>query len=169
MKKPKQLITLAAIVATCGLLLASCGGGSSGSSATTINGISVPPEPDATLNNATLAGVDSNSNGVRDDVERKIAQASTTAAQFDASIRLAKAYQEVIVNPTPISRENALLLESGIQCSNNGSTDIPASLSSAADKSMESILFNTEDRKDKLHALHAFIGGYDSDEVSCVK
>ncbi len=36
-----------------------------------ING-DLPPEPDATANNATLVGVDSNSNGIRDDVERAI-------------------------------------------------------------------------------------------------
>jgi|SRR3989344_2359555 len=32
----------------------------------------LPPEPDPTKNNATLVGVDSNSNGIRDDVERAI-------------------------------------------------------------------------------------------------
>ncbi|QIR76764.1 hypothetical protein FA592_11240 [Sulfurospirillum diekertiae] len=32
----------------------------------------LPPEPDAKVNNATLLGIDSNHNGVRDDVERKI-------------------------------------------------------------------------------------------------
>ncbi len=36
-----------------------------------ING-TLPPEPDPTENNATLAGVDSNQNGIRDDVERAI-------------------------------------------------------------------------------------------------
>lgn len=35
-----------------------------------INGHRLPPEPDEKLNNATLLGIDSNSNGVRDDVER---------------------------------------------------------------------------------------------------
>ncbi len=81
-------------------LHASCGGESSGDSATSatasiegraqalavppgwtgrppkyevINGITVPPEPAPTLNNSTLTGVDINNNGVRDDVERKIA------------------------------------------------------------------------------------------------
>lgn len=39
-----------------------------------INGITVPPEPAPSVNNATIAGVDLNKNGVRDDVERKIAQ-----------------------------------------------------------------------------------------------
>ena len=36
-----------------------------------ING-DLPPEPDPTANSATLAGVDSNNNGIRDDVERAI-------------------------------------------------------------------------------------------------
>ncbi len=36
-----------------------------------ING-TLPPEPDPVENNATLAGVDSNGNGIRDDVERAI-------------------------------------------------------------------------------------------------
>ena len=36
-----------------------------------ING-TLPTEPDPTENNATLAGVDSNNNGIRDDVERAI-------------------------------------------------------------------------------------------------
>ena len=36
-----------------------------------ING-TLPPEPDTVENNATLAGVDSNRNGIRDDVERAI-------------------------------------------------------------------------------------------------
>jgi len=37
-----------------------------------INGHRLPFEPDPTLNNATLLGIDANSNGVRDDVERWI-------------------------------------------------------------------------------------------------
>ena len=39
-----------------------------------INGIIVPPAPDPVVNNATVAGVDINKNGVRDDVERGLAQ-----------------------------------------------------------------------------------------------
>ena len=40
--------------------------------AVVINGHTLPPEPDPAINNATLLGVDSNDNGVRDDVERWI-------------------------------------------------------------------------------------------------
>ena len=37
-----------------------------------IHGHRLPPEPDPAINNSTLLGVDSNNNGVRDDVERWI-------------------------------------------------------------------------------------------------
>ncbi len=37
-----------------------------------INGHVLPPEPDPIINNSTLLGIDTNNNGVRDDVERKI-------------------------------------------------------------------------------------------------
>ena len=37
-----------------------------------VNGHRLPPEPDETLNNSTLLGIDTNNNDVRDDVERWI-------------------------------------------------------------------------------------------------
>jgi hypothetical protein len=37
-----------------------------------IDGYQLPPEPDPKVNNSTLLGIDSNNNGVRDDVERYI-------------------------------------------------------------------------------------------------
>ncbi len=98
----KRLLLLLGVSVTVGVVLVACGGGNSRQStemATTtsatgnkeqalavppgwvgrppayevINGITVPPEPGAMLNNSTLAGVDVNKNGVRDDVERVIA------------------------------------------------------------------------------------------------
>lgn len=63
-----------------------------------INGIAVPPEPDPVVNNATLLGVDSNNNGVRDDVERQIASNyGTNAGQYDAVVRAAKSDQEYLI------------------------------------------------------------------------
>jgi ABC-type glycerol-3-phosphate transport system substrate-binding protein len=80
--------------------LVACGGGSGAGSnsgtATTINGIAVPPAPDAAANNATLAGVDSNGNGVRDDVERKAAALSSTKDQFATILNMAKAQQNIL-------------------------------------------------------------------------
>ena len=169
MKNPKQLITLAAVVAMCGVLLASCGGGSGSSASKTevINGITVPPEPDATLNAATLAGVDSNSNGVRDDVERKVAALSTNETQFQNAIALAKAYHQIIDNPPPSDRNIGLSLEKTILCATKNSDDLPNKLNGYSDTNLEAFIFNTEDRKSKLHDLRAVVGGYDSDEVNC--
>jgi len=77
MLKQNNLFIGAALVAS--LLLAGCsqsdGHSSSKVNATggeVINGHTLPPEPDPSINNASLLGVDSNGNGVRDDVERKI-------------------------------------------------------------------------------------------------
>jgi hypothetical protein len=89
------------------VLLTSCGGGGGATapvantptpSANTqvINGISVPPEPDPVVNNATLAGVDSNNNGVRDDVERKIAEKSVNINNNELAITISKAYSKII-------------------------------------------------------------------------
>lgn len=68
---------------------------------TVINGIKVPPMPDAKINNATIAGVDSDNNGVRDDVDRAIAEQSGGDMQvYREMIDVAKALQYYIVNPS---------------------------------------------------------------------
>jgi hypothetical protein len=91
------------LITLCGFALASCGGGSgnksTGNPANTevINGIPVPPEPDPVQNNATVAGVDVNSNGVRDDVERKIA--IDYSNKYNQVIAVAK-LQEKSINAT---------------------------------------------------------------------
>lgn len=63
---------LAVLVVGCG-----GGGGDQQQPATeqveVINGVQVPPAPDPTVNQATLKGVDSNSNGIRDDIDRLLA------------------------------------------------------------------------------------------------
>ena len=46
----------------------------------------IPPEPDATRGKATLTGVDTNKNGIRDDVERWIAQNHPSCARYRAAL-----------------------------------------------------------------------------------
>lgn len=53
----------------------------------------VPPEPDSAINDASLAGVDSNKNGIRDDVERWIARAFDTPAERGLMAQAARALQ----------------------------------------------------------------------------
>lgn len=67
----------------------------------TINGIAVPPEPDPVVNNATLAGVDVNGNGVRDDVERFIAKEfGSVYSKITELTSFARKQQEMLTSGT---------------------------------------------------------------------
>jgi Repeat of unknown function (DUF5648) len=70
----------------------------------TINGIVVPPAPDSLLNNTTLAGIDSNSNGVRDDVEREFAR--TAPSNFNELMSWGNDYQKIITQQSKLSVES---------------------------------------------------------------
>lgn len=64
-----------------------------------INGYILPPEPDPTLNNATLTGIDSNKNGVRDDVEREIIKKYKEPIRIELLIPYAKEHQDLFTSP----------------------------------------------------------------------
>jgi len=66
----------------------------------TINIHTLPPEPDPEINNATLLGIDSNNNGVRDDVERWIYKTYKHPIERGIFMQNARAYQKVIVDPS---------------------------------------------------------------------
>jgi hypothetical protein len=77
--------------------------------AETINGVVVPPEPPANLNNATLAGFDVNGNGVRDDVERYIATEYPSSARTRSSVtQRAGALQKVLLSSDHSSTKQLL-------------------------------------------------------------
>ena len=64
-----------------------------------IHGHRLPPEPDPKINNSTLLGIDSNNNGVRDDVERWIYMTYNHPIERGLFMQSARAYQKVIVDP----------------------------------------------------------------------
>ncbi len=64
-----------------------------------IHGHTLPPQPDSDLNNATLGGVDSNENGVRDDVERAIYKKYDKKLHALALMQKAKFLQRTLVEP----------------------------------------------------------------------
>ena len=66
-----------------------------------INGHTLPPEPDPAVNNATLLGVDSNDNGVRDDVERWIYETykDKHPIYIDIAMQAARGYKLVLEHP----------------------------------------------------------------------
>ncbi len=74
------------------------------------HGFVLPPEPDPKVNASTLAGIDTNGNGIRDDVERKVivGESNNTAyAQALTAIALqyARAWQQVVANPRYASKK----------------------------------------------------------------
>lgn len=66
-----------------------------------INGHKLPPEPDETINNSTLLGIDSNNNGVRDDVERWIYETykDKHPIHIDIAMQAGRAYKKVLETP----------------------------------------------------------------------
>lgn len=168
--KPNKLLILGVLALP--IFLSACGGGSgsSANTATTINGIAVPPEPDATLNNATLAGVDVNENGVRDDVERKIATNSlgNDLESYNKAIAIAKAKLIIIDKPTPIDRLVAIAILKSDACA----YDLPGSISptlknTASKNSFHNIIFNTQARLIKLNYFNLVLGGANGEELLC--
>jgi len=63
-----------------------------------VDGHTLPPEPDPTLNNSTLLGIDSNDNGVRDDVERWIYRTykDKHPIHIDIAMQAARGYKLVL-------------------------------------------------------------------------
>ncbi len=71
-----------------------------------INGYLLPPEPDETLNNSTLLGIDSNDNGVRDDVERKIILTYQEPIKIELMMAYSKVGQKILENPAGLAYEH---------------------------------------------------------------
>ena len=81
------------------LALVACGGGDK-APPETINGIAVPPMPDAVANQATVGGVDSNGNGIRDDVDRMLAtEFGQNPASYQEAVNYARTQQAALINP----------------------------------------------------------------------
>lgn len=152
------------ILIAAGTALAACGGaGSSMSEASApevINGITVPPEPDSTINAKTLAGVDSNSNGVRDDVERKLALAVKSNADYSAAIAYAKDYQSLITNALPANRDAALLAYSKVICT------LIAASADVKTLNMETFIATTTARSDVLLGFFDVVIGFSPEELT---
>lgn len=95
-------------------ILAGCGGGSSGNASPSleaINGITVPPVPDDAANRATVAGVDIDRSGVRDDIDRLLAtEFGDSPATHQSVVGFAQTLQNALTNPTAGSVEQHIAL-----------------------------------------------------------
>lgn len=97
------------------LCLVGCKGGGS-SEPETINGIVVPPDP-GEEGKKTLAGIDSNNNGVRDDVERAIAEEfGSDRVKYDVAFEHAQTLDKLY---SPGDKEKAVTgLQEALRCLN---------------------------------------------------
>lgn len=78
-----------------------------------INGHAVPPMPDPKQNNATVAGVDSDNNGIRDDLDRYIAEHFGNDPIYEDVVIYEKAQTKAVLNPT---KENVIAAVREMNC-----------------------------------------------------
>lgn len=135
-----------------------------------INGISVPLEPDPIVNNATLVGIDTNGNGVRDDIERKIAHNATAIStgaasppteiiikNFIGELEYSKALNRYFLHASPTTREQAFAILAESECKKIRRPLID----------IESMVFNTPERKAFLDTINNTTLGYFGGELKC--
>lgn len=131
-----------------------------------INGHLLPPEPDPKINNATLLGIDTNHNGVRDDVERQIylTYKDKNPVYTDIGLQAAKAWQSVLANPSK-PKEQSNLVHAAADCeayySNhakyfNQPILVHEKLTTGSVKKM---VFNTKERKDAFWSYDSSLSG----------
>jgi len=80
-----------------------------------IDGYTLPPMPDKTENDSTLLGIDSNNNGVRDDVEIWIYTTYKKPIERAVFMQSARAYQIVIQEPEK-ALETMPILQAATRC-----------------------------------------------------
>jgi len=80
-----------------------------------VDGHVLPPKPDKTLNDSTLLGIDSNNNGVRDDVERWIYEEYTQPIERGIFMQTSRAYNMLIVDPSK-AHETKKYSDNAVSC-----------------------------------------------------
>ena len=114
----------------------------------TINGHLLPPAPAPILNNATLLGIDSNNNGVRDDVERKIYFQYKRPIEQAFMMQYAVRYPKVLADPVAAASSEELQKENWNQYSCEGYLDeqMGITIPGKVVDFMENAYFNTRER-----------------------
>lgn len=123
-----------------------------------IMGKNLPPEPDKTLNDSTIAGIDVNNNDIRDDVELEIFKRYPDSAKIRAAmLQYAGELQNELTNV--FNKETWVVMakkeNNGISClvdlSFSKYTDIHDQLNKSDEwgQEIEALIFNTDDRRQK--------------------
>ncbi len=137
-----------------------------------INGVRLPPEPLPEENNATLVGIDSNDNGVRDDVERAIYTTYPTKIRQQILMQSAKGHQLMLADPDGV--ENAvkwgeIITDKRLACKSYLFRTFDISFDLKSTDFLENTLYNTQNRVKRYlrynHALSGGVYGIKEDEI----
>ena len=131
-----------------------------------VNGYRLPPEPDPSVNNTTLLGIDSNDNGVRDDVERwiYITYKDKHPIHVDIAMQAGRAKQNMLKDPSK-AKEIHDEMSAPIDCESyyrvcvkepKKKIHIRERINS---KLLRSIIFNTKKRKDAYMQYNSLLSG----------
>jgi len=132
-----------------------------------IDGFLLPPEVDETLNNSTLLGIDANSNGIRDDVERWILldmeiRYGNSKAERAIAFEKAKAYQMTLEDPTNKDDKVHKAMKDAGDCRGYyiyKKNEDQKSYASEQTRNMHDRMFNTKERLKTYWSYDATLGG----------
>lgn len=153
----KKNILIGLVVLASGGLLIACGGGSS-NEPEMINGIVVPLDP-GEAGKETLAGIDSNKNGLRDDIERLIAEKfGNDPAKFNKAIDFTKKVQPLF-NPISAGEGQVEDYTKELECANLEDLEIYSVI--------EQSFINTKDRVQNYNEIAIGSGGGEIGGSNC--
>ena len=119
-----------------------------------VMGTNLPPVPDQAENDATVAGIDKNNNNIRDDVELAIFKKYPNSAKIRAAeLQYAMTEQMYLTKVTNTETWKAVAEE-------DGRAHLCILQTKADRKKIESLVFNTQIRKDAQEKVFEFITGY---------
>jgi len=131
-----------------------------------VNGHVLPPEPEKALNDSTLLGIDSNNNGVRDDVERWIYETykDKHPIHVDIGMQAGRAYKQVLETPERAKEIHDTVVNAPLFCASYYMYyaklfDDPILVHERIDAPVKSKYFNTKDRNDVYWRYDKLLSG----------
>lgn len=137
----------------------------------TVNGYTLPPEPNKEENEKTLLGIDSNTNGVRDDVERAIYERFPKEIRRQQLMQQARAHQSFLADEDAITNAQKWekIITKDIACAKYLFRKFNIDFDLEADAYMKNVLYNTKERVfNYVRFNHALGGGVYSTPESLV-
>jgi len=129
-----------------------------------VMGKNLPPQPDQKLNDSTVAGIDVNKNGIRDDVELAIFKKHPNSARIRAAeLQYAKALQLELTQVFNSETLVAAIIKEDLayNCIGNTSADLSLSALNMIEKELNDDILNTSLRKnEQLNDLKKYMTSY---------